>query len=282
MDKTIWTLHQETMRIVWKGIKNNVVQYVLLLSIALTAMATILLAPFAVKFLIGMHEMLIADGKIDYRKLLSQVDEDKNYFKVLLILTLEASIVAGGLALFVVPGVLLALALVPVNYYLYKGMTPKISVIIPASIDLMKGKKLNLFLALLLMMGVYFVVYGVLMALLFLLGNITPILMLPILILVADIIGVFGGYLVSIHKLGFAPGPYITSTFDFLKMIDVTSGLTKAAAFGFIIALMGCYHGYYSKGGAQGVGAATTNAVVSSSILILLSNYYLTAVFFGS
>jgi len=108
------------------------------------------------------------------------------------------------------------------------------------------------------------------------------VLMLPILVLVADIIGVFGGYLVSIHKLGFAPGPYITSTFDFLKMIDVTSGLTKAAAFGFIIALMGCYHGYYSKGGAQGVGAATTNAVVSSSILILLSNYYLTAVFFGS
>jgi len=108
------------------------------------------------------------------------------------------------------------------------------------------------------------------------------ITMLPILVIVADIIGVFGGYLVSIHKLGFAPGPYLTSTFDFLKRIDVTSGLWKAAAFGFIVALMGCYHGYHSKGGAQGVGQATTNAVVSASILILLTNYFLTALFFGS
>ena len=108
------------------------------------------------------------------------------------------------------------------------------------------------------------------------------VVMLPFLVLIADIIGVFGGYLVSIHKLGFAPGPYLTSTFDFLKRIDVTSGLTKAAAFGFIVALMGCYHGYNSKGGAQGVGAATTSAVVSASILILLTNYFLTALFFGS
>jgi len=108
------------------------------------------------------------------------------------------------------------------------------------------------------------------------------VLMLPCLVIVADIIGVFGGYLVSIHKLGFAPGPYLTSTFDFLKRIDVTSGLTKAAAFGFIVSLMGCYHGYHSKGGAQGVGTATTNAVVSASILILLSNYFITALFFGS
>jgi phospholipid/cholesterol/gamma-HCH transport system permease protein len=108
------------------------------------------------------------------------------------------------------------------------------------------------------------------------------VIMLPCIVVVADIIGVFGGYLVSIHKLGFAPGPYLISTFDFLKRIDVTSGLVKAAAFGFIIALMGCYHGYHSKGGAQGVGTATTNAVVSASILIFFANYFLTALFFGS
>ncbi len=108
------------------------------------------------------------------------------------------------------------------------------------------------------------------------------VLMLPCLVVVAYIIGVFGGYLVSIHKLGFAPGPYLISTFDFLKRIDVVSGLTKAAVFGFIIALMGCYHGYHSKGGAQGVGTATTNAVVSASILIFFANYFLTALFFGS
>mgnify|MGYP001469643922 CR=1 FL=1 len=105
--------------------------------------------------------------------------------------------------------------------------------------------------------------------------------MLPILVLIADIIGVFGGYLVSIEKLGFAPGPYIHNTLEFLEVRDVVSGLVKAGVFGFIIALMGCYHGYHSTGGAQGVGAATTNAVVSSSILILLFNYFITEMFFA-
>jgi phospholipid/cholesterol/gamma-HCH transport system permease protein len=107
------------------------------------------------------------------------------------------------------------------------------------------------------------------------------ILMLPCLVLVGNIIGVFGGYLVSTHALGFAPGPYIKSTFDYLESKDVISGLVKASVFGFIVTLMGSYHGFHSKGGAQGVGAATTHAVVTSSILILLSNYFLTAVFFG-
>ena len=107
------------------------------------------------------------------------------------------------------------------------------------------------------------------------------LMMLPLLVLVGDIIGVFGGYLVSIHKLGFAPGPYLTSTFEFLETKDVVSGLTKAAVFGFIVSLMGCYHGFHSGRGAQGVGIATTNAVVSASVLILLSNYIVTELFFG-
>ncbi len=106
-------------------------------------------------------------------------------------------------------------------------------------------------------------------------------LMLPILVFIADVIGVMGGYVVSIGKLGFAAGPYIDNTWNFLTPIDVYSGLVKASVFGFIIALMGCYHGYHSKGGAQGVGTATTNAVVSSSILILLTNYLLTEMFFA-
>ncbi|MEX2648287.1 MAG: ABC transporter permease [Alphaproteobacteria bacterium] len=106
-------------------------------------------------------------------------------------------------------------------------------------------------------------------------------LMLPCLVLVADIIGVFGGYMVGIHKLGFGQGAYLENTFEHLETIDVVSGLVKAAAFGFLIALMGCYHGYYSRGGAQGVGAATTNAVVSASILILTANYLITEAFFA-
>lgn len=108
------------------------------------------------------------------------------------------------------------------------------------------------------------------------------VVMLPVLVLMADIIGVMGGYLVSIHKLGFAPEPYIRSTFEYLETRDVVSGLVKAAVFGFIITLMGCYHGYHSGRGAQGVGAATTNAVVSASVLILLSNYIITELFFAS
>jgi phospholipid/cholesterol/gamma-HCH transport system permease protein len=111
---------------------------------------------------------------------------------------------------------------------------------------------------------------------------IAGLLMLPLLVLVADIIGVFGGYLVGVYKLGFNPGVYINSTVDFLEPLDVISGLVKAGVFGFIIALMGCYHGYHSKGGAQGVGAATTNAVVSASILILTSNYIITELFFAT
>ncbi len=105
--------------------------------------------------------------------------------------------------------------------------------------------------------------------------------MLPLLVLVGDIIGVYGGYLISIHELNFSPGPYLKSTWQYLETKDVVSGLIKASVFGFIVALMGCYHGFHSKGGAQGVGAATTHAVVSASILILLSNYILTALLFA-
>lgn len=110
---------------------------------------------------------------------------------------------------------------------------------------------------------------------------IAGVTMMPFLVLVADIIGVFGGYIVAVYKLGFNPSIYIQNTVDFMEYQDVYSGLVKAAVFGFIITLMGCYHGYHSKGGAQGVGAATTNAVVSAAILILCSNYILTEIFFA-
>jgi phospholipid/cholesterol/gamma-HCH transport system permease protein len=105
--------------------------------------------------------------------------------------------------------------------------------------------------------------------------------MLPLLVVVADIIGVFGGFLIGVYRLDFNAANYLRLTWEFLKTIDVVSGLVKAAVFGFLIALMGCYHGFHSRGGAQGVGAATTNAVVSSSILILAFNYAITAMFFG-
>lgn len=110
---------------------------------------------------------------------------------------------------------------------------------------------------------------------------IAGVTMLPLLVLVGDVIGVFGGYIVSIYKLGFNASAYLQNTWEFLQFQDVVSGLVKAAVFGYLVALMGCYHGYMSRGGAQGVGAATTNAVVSASILILISNYMITEMFFA-
>ena len=106
-------------------------------------------------------------------------------------------------------------------------------------------------------------------------------LMLPFLVLVTDIIGVGGGYLVSVFKLGFNPDAYINNTLEYLEVMDVASGLVKAAVFGYLIALMGCYHGFHSKGGAQGVGKATTNAVVTGAILVLIFNYIITEAFFA-
>ena len=92
----------------------------------------------------------------------------------------------------------------------------------------------------------------------------------------------FGGFLVGVYRLDFNAASYINRTWEFLQPVDVISGLVKAAIFGFLIALMGCYHGYHSKGGAQGVGAATTNAVVSASIMILVWNYLITGLFFST
>ncbi|HEY5338180.1 MAG TPA: ABC transporter permease [Rhizomicrobium sp.] len=109
---------------------------------------------------------------------------------------------------------------------------------------------------------------------------IAAVICMPILVAIADSIGVFGGYLVSTKSLGFNGAVYLKNTADFVTGHDVQSGLIKAAVFGFIIALMGCYSGFNSKGGAQGVGTATTNAVVSSSILILAANYLLTSILF--
>ncbi|MGI4775965.1 MAG: MlaE family ABC transporter permease [Janthinobacterium lividum] len=106
-------------------------------------------------------------------------------------------------------------------------------------------------------------------------------IMLPCLVLIGDIIGVMGGYLISVYKLGFNSANYITNSFKYLESADVVSGLVKAAVFGFIIGIISCYNGYYSDKGAKGVGSATTAAVVTSSILILLSNYAITELFFS-
>ena len=110
---------------------------------------------------------------------------------------------------------------------------------------------------------------------------IAAVIVMPLLTLVANVIGVLGGYLIATERLGFNSGNYLKVTMQYLKASDVESSMVKAAVFGFVIALMGCYNGMNSSGGAAGVGKATTNAVVSAFILILLANLIITVIVFG-
>lgn len=107
------------------------------------------------------------------------------------------------------------------------------------------------------------------------------IIMVPLLVAVADILGIFGGYLVATQSLDFNGATYVQNTWNFITTGDIVSGLLKAGVFGFIITWMGCFHGFHSTGGAQGVGRATTNAVVSAAVLIFAANYALTTLFVG-
>lgn len=104
---------------------------------------------------------------------------------------------------------------------------------------------------------------------------------LPLMVLIANAIGIFGGYFVAVYKLDFNAVGYLQITRQYLTATDLQMALVKSAFFGFFIALMGCYHGFRAQGGAAGVGRATTDAVVSAFILILLSNMIITLMAFG-
>lgn len=101
-------------------------------------------------------------------------------------------------------------------------------------------------------------------------------IMLPALVGLANVVGIVGGYVVSVVLFGANPVTYLDNTFQFMDYDDVTSGLIKAAVFGALIALVGCQKGYFTTGGAEGVGRATTRAVVLASIAILISDFFLT------
>jgi len=106
------------------------------------------------------------------------------------------------------------------------------------------------------------------------------LIMMPVLVIFADIIGIAGGYLVSVRILGSNPHIYMERTWNYLEFNDIYSGLLKACVFGIIIAIISCYQGFYTQGGAEGVGRATTKAVVLSCLLILIFNYIITALLF--
>jgi len=109
---------------------------------------------------------------------------------------------------------------------------------------------------------------------------IAGIVMLPFLVVLGDALGIGGGYLVAVKLMGANPVVYESNTYQYLQMNDIWSGLVKAAAFGLILTLTGCVRGYYTTGGAEGVGRSTTNAVVSASLIILLTDFFLTKVLF--
>jgi phospholipid/cholesterol/gamma-HCH transport system permease protein len=106
------------------------------------------------------------------------------------------------------------------------------------------------------------------------------LIIMPVLTVFADAVGMLGGYAVSVYLLGSNPTIYIRRTYDYLDLEDIYIGLLKACVFGMIIAIIGCYQGFSAQGGAEGVGKATTRAVVLSSLLILIANYFITALFF--
>jgi len=99
---------------------------------------------------------------------------------------------------------------------------------------------------------------------------------LPFLTLFSMFFGIIGGYIVCVHVLNLSPEDYESSIRNYVELTDIHGGLKKAAVFGLILSWVGTYKGMKTHGGARGVGIATTQSVVASSILILISNYFLT------
>ena len=106
------------------------------------------------------------------------------------------------------------------------------------------------------------------------------VLTLPLLVVLADAVGIYGGYLVSVVLMDANPVVYMDNTFQFMQVHDFTSGLIKSAVFGLLLAVIGCQKGFYTTGGAEGVGRSTTNAVVIASIAILIADFFLTKLLF--
>jgi phospholipid/cholesterol/gamma-HCH transport system permease protein len=109
---------------------------------------------------------------------------------------------------------------------------------------------------------------------------IASVLMLPILTVISVFVGVFGGYMVGVNLLHINPGLFMSKVYEIVELSDLLNGLVKSACFGLILSLVGCYKGFATTGGAEGVGRAATEAVVLASVLILISDYFLTALMF--
>jgi phospholipid/cholesterol/gamma-HCH transport system permease protein len=102
--------------------------------------------------------------------------------------------------------------------------------------------------------------------------------MVPVLTVIADLIGILGGFFVATLFLGISPSLFLTSAYDRLDYSDLVQGLAKPPIFGFLIAIVGCHRGLRTWGGTEGVGRSTTQAVVTSMILIFIANFFITRI----
>ncbi len=109
---------------------------------------------------------------------------------------------------------------------------------------------------------------------------VSGVLMVPLLTVVSDFMGILGGYFVGVGILNINEGVFMKNVYKYVELDDIYNGLIKAAVFGLLLSLIGCYKGFNTSGGAEGVGKSTTEAVVLASISILVSDYFLTAIMF--
>jgi phospholipid/cholesterol/gamma-HCH transport system permease protein len=100
-------------------------------------------------------------------------------------------------------------------------------------------------------------------------------IMVPMLTVLFNTVGLFGSYVISVLQMNVDSGPFWGNIAWLVEDLDLYKGVLKSAVFGIIVALIGCYKGYYASGGAKGVGEATTESVVASSITILISDYFM-------
>jgi phospholipid/cholesterol/gamma-HCH transport system permease protein len=109
---------------------------------------------------------------------------------------------------------------------------------------------------------------------------VATLVMLPALTVIGDALGILGGLIVAVGTLSLTPGLYLNDVIEKLTLSDVFSGVAKSFFFAYFIAIIGCYNGLNTSGGADGVGRATTNTVVLAAILVLVSDFFLTKLFY--
>jgi hypothetical protein len=181
--------YKRAWKIALATIKTHFWNYLLITAIALAASATVFLLPYAMLFMFGAHEMLIDEGRIDWRKLLKKMDQHTDYWKLLILYLVKGVIITAGYALLFVPGIILLIALLPLDYLIFHGTEVKMGVAIPASIDAMQGQKTKFFWTLIGFVLVGIIAYLILVMLILVIGFL-PIVLAQIFFIIILVIAI--------------------------------------------------------------------------------------------